>query len=721
MAKETISRTTLAKGITAGVIAAASLGILTIGEYTLDTGSDSDVSEVGSGNVAVDFSACTPGTYTASCAGISSDVTVSLTVDETGIKEITADVSGETAGIGADIGDEMSEKVLSAQSADVDGVAGATVTSDAFKAAAADCIAQATGGGSDDAAATEAETDEANASDTEEETEAAGDNSEEETADTGSASDGETEAGDGKTDAGALSGELQAGTYTASAAGISSNVPVTITVDEDGTIASVTTDVSGETAGIGADIGDEMAEKALEAQSADIDGVAGATVTSDAFKSALDECLTLAAAGETGGESSADVEAETEADTENTKRETEAVEAKTEAAEEETGAAELGAEAAESETEAAETATEAVEEDFSGAASEGLTPGAYTASAAGISSDVTVTITVDDEGGITSISADVSGETPEIGGAIGDEMIEKALEAQSADIDGVSGATITSDAFKSALAECLSFASAADTEEAAEESEISDEETESADDSGTVATTDGDPNTFTASAQGISSDVTVTITVDEDGAIASISADVSGETPEIGGAIGDELIEKALEAQSAVIDGVSGATVTSDAFKAALAECLDLVIAGAVEDTQETDLDETELTEASYLTLETEEALAESPEGPFIPGTYTATAAGIDSDVTVSITFDEAAIVDIDVDVSGETAGIGAMIDGEMIRQILAAQSSDVDGVSGATVTSDAVKAAAGDCISQARAGIGDETETETETGSGLS
>jgi succinate dehydrogenase/fumarate reductase flavoprotein subunit/uncharacterized protein with FMN-binding domain len=87
----------------------------------------------------------TPGTYSATARGIASDVTVTMTFDATSITDVQIDVSGETAGIGADIGDEMAQKILSAQTSNVDGVSGATVTSDAVKAAAADCISQAGG------------------------------------------------------------------------------------------------------------------------------------------------------------------------------------------------------------------------------------------------------------------------------------------------------------------------------------------------------------------------------------------------------------------------------------------------------------------------------------------------------------------------------------------------------------------------------------------------
>lgn len=87
----------------------------------------------------------------------------------------------------------------------------------------------------------------------------------------------------------------------------------------------------------------------------------------------------------------------------------------------------------------------------------------------------------------------------------------------------------------------------------------------------------------------------------------------------------------------------------------------------------------------------------------FTAGTYTASAKGIMSDVTVTMTFDDKSITEVQIDASGETPEIGGVIVDGMIEQILAAQSSDVDSVSGATITSDAIKAAAADCISQAQ------------------
>ena len=89
-------------------------------------------------------------------------------------------------------------------------------------------------------------------------------------------------------------------------------------------------------------------------------------------------------------------------------------------------------------------------------------------------------------------------------------------------------------------------------------------------------------------------------------------------------------------------------------------------------------------------------------EGIYTPGTYTATAEGMET-VTVTATFDANSITDIELDVSGETPSIGQAAKDELIEQIMAAQSAEIDGVSGATITSTAVRTALKNCIAQAK------------------
>lgn len=132
--------------------AATAMGGVTAGALAACQGSTTAASSGASGTY-------TPGTYTAEATGIgSTPVKVTMTFDAEKITDVQIDVSGETAGYGADIGDEMIEKILSAQSSEVDGHSGATITSNAIKKAAESCISQAKGIATEATAADTAET-----------------------------------------------------------------------------------------------------------------------------------------------------------------------------------------------------------------------------------------------------------------------------------------------------------------------------------------------------------------------------------------------------------------------------------------------------------------------------------------------------------------------------------------------------------------------------------
>ena len=96
--------------------------------------------------------------------------------------------------------------------------------------------------------------------------------------------------------------------------------------------------------------------------------------------------------------------------------------------------------------------------------------------------------------------------------------------------------------------------------------------------------------------------------------------------------------------------------------------------------------------------------LSASAEEPaiYVPGTYSATAAGYSSDVTVTLTVSETAITDCVIDASGETPDIGQAAAKEM--QSLIVENQGVDAVTSATAenTIPAIKKASADCIQQA-------------------
>ncbi|WP_326574405.1 FMN-binding protein [Streptomyces sp. NBC_00481] len=141
-------------------------------------------------------------------------------------------------------------------------------------------------------------------------------------------------------------------------------------------------------------------------------------------------------------------------------------------------------------------------------------------------------------------------------------LIEETLEAQSADIDTVSGATITSDAYRESLQAALDenekSASSSDSDSASD-SESSAESASRTVAGSTVGTSKGD--------------VQVQVTFEGDD-ITAVEMLKQPNHPQTEAAV-PVLIKETLAAQSADIDTVSGATITSDAYRESLQAALD--------------------------------------------------------------------------------------------------------------------------------------------------
>ncbi len=88
----------------------------------------------------------------------------------------------------------------------------------------------------------------------------------------------------------------------------------------------------------------------------------------------------------------------------------------------------------------------------------------------------------------------------------------------------------------------------------------------------------------------------------------------------------------------------------------------------------------------------------------FKAGTYSASAPGIHGNVTVEVTFTSDRIESVRVTKQSETLGIGSKAVEVLPGRIAAAQAPAVEGVTGATVTSDAIRKAVADCVKQAGA-----------------
>ena len=180
------------------------------------------------------------------------------------------------------------------------------------------------------------------------------------------------------------------------------------------------------------------------------------------------------------------------------------------------------------------------------------------------------------------------------------------------------------------------------------------------------------PGSYTASADGFGGPVDVTVEIGEKGGISNLTVTGESETPDVGGAAIPLLKQAILAKQDADVDAVTGATFTSDAVKLAAAEAL--AQAGGAE----------------------VDSGPKAPEGDlFIPGTYTETATGFGGPVDVTITVSEDKIEEVKIEGDQETENIGSFAVDMLDDRIMEAQSPNIDALTGATVTSNAILGAA--------------------------
>ena len=557
-----------------------------------------------------------------SAKGFASDVTVQITLDADGtISGISIDSTGETEGFGQRL---MTEPAFGEQfigksgpftlGENIDALSGATVTSTAVVEAVNTALAAPTSASS--------------------------------------------------------------GALTSVAQGFQSEVTVSLTV-EDGVIVSVKVDSSGETEGLGTRAAQDEAflnqfigKSAPLTLGEDVNALSGATVTSTAVVEAINAAMAIV--GDSAEQPVTSLAANDNADL--------GVRADGAAmivpAEGYTGELNITLNIENGQVTAGEFA-EPVEE----AEEEAEAPAAETLKghAQGFESDVKVEVTLNEDGTIATLAVDASGETPGIGQKVsGDEafaaqFIGKTTPFEiSEGIDAVAGATYTSKAVAKALNELLAV------EEEAEEPAEEEAEAPAAE-------------TLKGHAQGFESDVKVEVTLNEDGTIATLTVDASGETPGIGQKVsGDEAFAAQFIGKTAPfeigegIDAVAGSTFTSKAVAKALNELL------AVEEEAE----------------EPAEEEAEAPAAETLKGH----AQGFESDVKVEVTLNEdGTIATLTVDASGETPGIGQKVSGD---EAFAAQfigktapfeiGEGIDAVAGATYTSKAVAKALNELLAPA-------------------
>ena len=185
------------------------------------------------------------------------------------------------------------------------------------------------------------------------------------------------------------------------------------------------------------------------------------------------------------------------------------------------------------------------------------TPGTYTGEAAGMGGTVTATVEVD-ETSIVSVALEGPSETPSIGGAALEVLGPRFVEAQSNLVDSVGGATVTSDAACQAVANALKQATGVEDHE------------------WTLDEINMGFGYYYAFVPGFSLISKVPVMV-RTHAKSIESIDIStenGETDPVRLTVEQNMIPAMLANQSYEVDTVCGATVTSNALKQGVRECL---------------------------------------------------------------------------------------------------------------------------------------------------
>ena len=173
----------------------------------------------------------------------------------------------------------------------------------------------------------------------------------------------------------------------------------------------------------------------------------------------------------------------------------------------------------------------------------------YTATEQGFGGEVKVTLTVED-GKIVAAEAIGDQESSPVMGTDLSPLAAQIVEAQGAEIDGVAGATITGNAVKAAAAAIMN-----------EVNGVAEEAKEFAD------------GEYKTTVPGFYGPFEMTIVI-ENGAIASVACGENAETPTLGGKAIAIMTADMAARNTAMVDVVAGATLTSAALRNAALSCL---------------------------------------------------------------------------------------------------------------------------------------------------
>lgn len=333
--------------------------------------------------------------------------------------------------------------------------------------------------------------------------------------------------------------------------------------------------------------------------------------------------------------------------------------------------------------------------------------GTYVGTGSGFAGAITVQVTVSD-GKISDISVlSASDDSPYLDNAM--SLLNHIIASNSTNVDTVSGATFSSVGLIEAVRNALANAGADSGNNA--------EETTPEVPKGRFPYPDG---VYIGSGEGYRGETTVAVSL-KDGTIDNIMV-MNTEDDAAYFKRAESLLKQVLQQQTTDLDAISGATFSSEGILEAIVDALEqakqansgnqtTTVTTAPVETTTTTVATTKLTETTELT-----------PSLYIDGEYIGSASCypdddedfLPYDLTVKVCIENDQIISI-TDVEGFGADYDAANDWYIDRalngtkkisgiaaQILAAQTTDVDAVSGATCSSDAILAAVQDALQQA-------------------
>lgn len=289
----------------------------------------------------------------------------------------------------------------------------------------------------------------------------------------------------------------------------------------------------------------------------------------------------------------------------------------------------------------------------------------FTGTAPGKNGDVTVEVVYEDNT-IKSVTVTDQKETKGIADPALEQVPERIVDANSINVDTVSGATVTSNAIINATKNALE-SGGVDTSRMA-----------------SVAHKNVDvsytPGTYTGTGTGYNGPVNLKVTFTKDG-IKDIDYSDNIETAHIGKPAFDWLVDDAKEANGSGIDSVSGATFTSAGFKEALAD--------AAEQAKASDLDGFK---SNTVVHKAQDPVDETYDVVVVGGG----GAGMAAAVQAAQNGDTVAVIEENCEIGGNTVASGGQF--QSVQKYLVWDENDPDATTGTYkgVTYDKVKEATG-------------------------